>query len=64
LKKNEIPDQIYREKVKETFYVGNENEQSDCCIFFKMKDSVTVNGEMNLALNNVYICSKDQFRCM
>lgn len=63
LRKDELPDSVYKNKINGDFYVFNDNLQEDCCIFFKLIDSVVVKGQKNTVLNNMQICSRDKDRC-
>lgn len=64
LKKDELPDPTYKNKISDNFYVSDDLDQQDCCIFFKLIDDVKVKGKSNSVLNNMYVCSKDKDRCM
>jgi len=64
LKKEEIPDIDYKNKAGADFYLANAEQQGDCCVFFKTIEDVEVNGEKVKVLNNMYLCSRDELRCM
>jgi len=57
-----MPDPAYKNLIDDNFYISPE-VQSDCCVFFKMIDTMEVDGTSTQTLVNTYICSKDENRC-
>jgi len=51
IRKDELPDPIYKNLIDEAFYVASD-VQSDCCIFFKMIDQIDIEGKLTEPLLN------------
>jgi len=63
---DELPDDQYKNKVHDSNYVpvAEAVPQTDCCIFFKLLNEVDTETGKQTLVDNTFICSQDNTRCM
>lgn len=63
---DELPDDKYKNKVQDGNFVpvAEAEPQSDCCIFFKLLNDVATETGTQTVVDNTFICSQDNARCM
>lgn len=63
---DELPDDKQKNNVQDSNFVpvSEANPQTDCCIFFKLLGEVDTETGKQTIVENTFICSQDNTRCM